>query len=271
MPSGDRYFCAPPMKNARKNVRAAVLILAVALTGCTINRDVMFKTPIGYEFDAFPDTVSPELIIQPNDAIIFRLFANDGFKMIDLVSEGGAREAMWVQRTSFTYPVEYDGHVKLPLLGRTRIAGLTLRQAEAMLEERFTTYYNKPFVQVMVSNRRVVVFPGGGGNAKVVGLDNNNTTLLEVLAQTSGVNNRADVRKVKLFRLDASGERKVYEFDLSDIDGLKYGDVVMHGDDVVYVQPTAQLARQALQDLVPVIQLTTSVLLLIGIVRGFSR
>jgi len=259
------------MENPRKNIWAAVLLSTIVLSGCTINRDIMFKTPMGYQFDAFSDSTDAQLVIQPNDALIFRLFANDGFKMIDLISEGGAREAMWMQRMSFTYPVEYDGQAKLPLLGRVPIAGLTVRQAESMLEERFTKYYNRPFVQVQVANRRVVVFPGGGGQAKVVPLENNNTTLLEVLASTGGINMRGDVRKVKLFRLDPSGNRKVYEFDLSDIDGLKYGDVVMHGDDVVYVQPTAQLARQALMDLTPVIQLATSVLLVIGIIRGFSR
>jgi polysaccharide biosynthesis/export protein len=252
----------------RPLVILALLVLFMA-TGCTINRDIMFKTPTDHTFDQFVDSVH-QLRIQPNDQLQFRLFANDGFKMIDLVSEGAGREAQYMNRMIFTYTVEFDGQVKLPLLGRTPISNLTLREAEHMLEERFTQFYNKPYVQLQVVNRRVVVFPGGGGDAQIVVLENNNTTLLEVLGQAGGLSRRGDARHIKIFRLDPSGSRKVFEFDMSEISGLKYADMVMQGDDVVYVQPTPELAREAIQDLAPIITLLTSVVLVIGIVRGFN-
>ena len=248
-----------------------LLLLVAMATGCTVNRDIMFKTPTDLVYEQMPDTTTRELVIAANDVLQFRLFANDGFKMIDLVSEGAGREAQFMNRLIFNYTVEYDGLVKLPLLGRIPIAGKTLRQAELDLEEQYTQYYNRPFAQLQVVNRRVVVFPGGGGDAKVVQLDNNNTTLLEVLAMAGGVNRRGDARKVKLFRQDIEGTRKVYQFDMSTIDGLKYADIVMQGDDVVYVQPNPEIARELLQDITPVITLLTSVVLVMGIVRGFNN
>ena len=139
-----------------------------------------------------------------------------------------------------------------------------------MLEEKYTKYYNKPYVQLMVVNRRVVVFPGGGGDARLIPLENNNTTLLEVLGLAGGLNKRGDARKVKVFRYDSSGERLIYQFDLSTIDGLQYADMVMQGDDVVYVQPNPDLAREALQDITPIVGLLTSIALIIGIFRGFN-
>jgi len=229
----------------------------------------MFKTPNDHVFDTMIDSVR-SVRLQPNDVLEFRLFANDGFKMIDLVSEGGNRGAALMNRNIFSYFVEYDGVVKLPLIGRVPITGLTMREAEAMLEEKYSRFYNSPYVQITVTNRRVVVFPGGGGDAEVVGLENNNTTLLEVLAQAGGLNKRGDAHKVKVFRLDASGKRKVYQFDLSDISGLAYADVVMQGDDVVYVQPNPQLATEVLQDLIPVVSLLTTILLAISVVRSFQ-
>lgn len=249
----------------------AILAITVILTGCTINRDIMFKTPTDYQFKAYSDTSSRALLLQPNDVLQFRLFSNDGFKMIDLISEGGAREANILNRNLFTYVIESDGEVKLPLLGRVQVSRMTLRQAEHMLEERFSAYYNKPYVQLFVVNRRVVVFPGGGGDAKVVTLENNNTTLLEVLARAGGMAKRGDARKVKLFRLNPDGTRSTFQFDMSDIEGLRHADIVMQGDDVLYVQPNPELAREAIQDLQPIITLLTSVVLVLGIVRGFSN
>ncbi|MBX2980838.1 MAG: polysaccharide biosynthesis/export family protein [Flavobacteriales bacterium] len=249
----------------------APLIGAVLLTGCTINRDIMFKTPNDFVFDAYLDSAALEARIQPNDVLQFRLFANDGFKMIDLVSEGASQEARFLNRMVFTYTVEYDGMVKLPLLGRIAVTGMSTREAELFLESLYKEFYVRPFVQLQVVNRRVVVYPGGGGDARWIPLENNNTTLLEVLGMAGGLNRRGDARKVKLFRLDPStNQRKVYQFDLSDITGLKYGDIVMQGDDVVYVQPNPELARQALYDLAPIVTLLTTVLLVISLTRSFN-
>ena len=155
----------------------------------------------------------------------------------------------------------------MPIIGRVPLSGLSIREAELDLEKRYTEFYNRPFVQLQVINRRVVVFPGGGGDARVVPLENNNTTLVEVLGMAGGLNKRGDARRVKLFRREASGARKVYQFDMSDISGLKYGDIVMQGDDVVYVQPNPDIASEALRDITPIIGLLTSVVLIISLIQ----
>ncbi len=269
MPARDRYFCAHMTRNL-KRTGTYFLAIALLLSSCTINRDIMFKTPNDYQFDQLTDSVKANLKLQRNDMIQFRLFANDGFKMIDLVSEGASRDATFLQRGAFNYFIDADGLVKLPLLGRVELVGMSLREAETYLEEQYTAYYNRPYVQVVVSNRRVVVFPGGGGDAKVVQLENSNTSLLEVIGMAGGLSKRGNAHKVKVFRYDRSGKRLVYQFDLTDISGLKYADMVMQGDDVVYVQPNPDIATEALQDILPIITLLTSVLLVLSVSRNIQ-
>lgn len=247
-----------------------LLLVALLLTGCTINRDIMFKTAKDYTFDQVTDSVKANLKLQRNDQLLLRLYANDGFKLIDMVNEGGARDAAILQRASFTYFIDADGLVKLPLLGRVPMAGLTLREAEAFLEEKYTAFYKRPYAQVIVNNRRVVVFPGGGGDAKVVQLENTNTSLLEVIGLAGGLNKRGNAHKVKVFRYDTSGKRLIYQFDLSDISGLQYADMVMQGDDVVYVQPNPDIASEALQDILPIVTLLSSVLLVLSVTRNLK-
>lgn len=246
------------------------LALPAVFGSCTVNRDIMFKTPTDYVFATMPDSVSPEFKIQPNDYLEMRLFANDGFELVDLVTGQGA-DARTTQRLTFKYLVEFDGNVKLPVIGRVPLAHLTLRQAEFYLEERYAAYYNRPFVQISVTNRRVVVFPGGGGDARVVSLENNSTTLLEVLAQVGGIVKRGNASKVKLFRRQSDGSRLVYLFDLGDISGLPQGDIVMQGDDVVYVQPNPELARELIYDLTPLITLLTTAVLVLGLVKTLEK
>ncbi len=265
----DRYFCAHMTRTFPRSGLFALLGVLL-LSGCTLNRDIMFKTPTDYEFSQFSDSGYTNLRLQANDQIQFRLFANDGFKMIDLVSEGGTREASFLQRTSFLYFIDNLGSAKLPLLGKVRLAGMTLREAETFLESKYVDYYNRPFVQLLVESRRVVVFPGEGGDARSVALENNNTTLLEVIGMAGGLSNRGNAKKVKVFRYDTDRTRKVYQFDLSTIDGLKYADMVMQGDDVVYVQPNAEIARGIVRDLSPIVTLLTSLVLIYSISRTFK-
>lgn len=252
--------------------RIALALAATVLfgAGCTINRDIMFKTPRGYAFDTVQDTLERQFKIQPDDVLSFKMYANDGFKMIDLINEDESTLRA-ASRTPFTYTVDPDGRTKLPVIGEVTIAGLTVRQAELMMEKRYATYYKDPFVLLTVSNRRVVVFPGGGGDAKIIPLENNNTTLLEVLASAGGIANRGDAHRVKLFRRQSDGARKVFQFDLSDIDNLKYGDLVMQADDVLYVQPNAEIARGLLTEITPLITLLTTTVLVIGLVRTIGN
>ena len=246
-----------------------MFLVCAVLASCTINRDIMFKTPTDYAFDKVSDTLLKAFRIQPNDLLTFRLFANDGFQMIDLVQEATDGQRT-LQRTSFSYQVDWDGRTKLPLLGQVSVLGLTIREAELMLEKAYTQYYNRPFVQLAITNRRVVVFPGGGGDAKVVQLENNNTTLMEALANAGGLAKRGDANRVKVFRKNADGPRSVYQFDMSDIDGLPHADLILQADDIVYVQPNPEIAREVLNDLAPIITLLTTTVLVIGIVKGFQ-
>ena len=49
-----------------------------------------------------------------------------------------------------------------------------------------------------------------------------------------------------------------------------YGDLVMQADDIIYVEPNPELARELLYDLTPLITLLTSTVLVLGIVRGLQ-
>lgn len=256
------------MKRTTVNILVLVAVL-VGVSSCSVNRDIMFKTPVGYQFDNPPDTIDTRFKIQPNDVLRFRLFANDGFKIIDLVGSGNDIRFLNSQ-LQFTYLVEADGTVKLPLVGRQHVSGMTIREAELFLEERYLDDYNSPFVQLSVSNRRVVVFPGGAGNAQVVQLSNNNTTLIEVLATAKGVSRRGNVSHVRVFRKSPTGDRLTYDLDMSTIEGLRYADFVMQTNDIVYIEPNPELARELLYDINPVVTLLSSIVLVYGIVRGFN-
>lgn len=249
---------------------ALFVVISAFLSSCTINNSVLLKTDKEYVFDSIPTQLNPEYQLSANDAIRFRLFANDGFQLIEFSSIGGSRNSGQAlnQQVSFTYILEYDGFVKLPIIGRTNLSGLTIREAEIKLQELYSEYYNSPFVMLSVANRRVVVFPGNAGGAQVITLTENNTTLLEAIAMAGGLAERGRARSIRLIREEA-GERKVYNIDLSTIEGLKYIDIIVEANDVIYVEPVPNIAQEVLKDIAPVFSIISSAFFIwVAVTRG---
>lgn len=224
----------------------------------------MLRTGSGYEYTQVPTTPQLEYKIANNDIIEFRIFSNNGFKLIDLTnfstSMGGAG------RITLEYLVEHDGMIKLPIVGRIKIAGMTIREAELMLEKIYSVHYNHPFVMMSVSNQRVIIFPGAGGNARVIQLTNNNTTLLEALALAGGIST-GKAHKIKLIRGDFKNPQ-VYLIDLSTIEGMKNGDMVIQANDIIYVEPVLQVTRTILGELTPILSLLSSFLIIWSVINN---
>ena len=243
------------------------VLTATVLTGCfNLRPSLMLKTPKDYVFDTLPKTPDFAYKISPNDLIEMRMYANNGFKLIEISDVNGQVNSLL--RVGHEYVVEYDGTVKLPELGRITLAGMTLREAELFLEDKYVKLINDPYILVKVVNRRVIVFPGSEGKATVITLTNENTTLIEGLALAGGIYNDGKAKRIKLIRGDPKSP-KVYLIDLSSIDGMKSGDVVLQANDIVYVESRPRVGTRFISEIAPYISFITSMILFYELIRKF--
>ncbi|MBL7911377.1 MAG: polysaccharide biosynthesis/export family protein [Bacteroidia bacterium] len=225
----------------------------------------MLKTPKDYNYDKLVDSLARlDYKIAPNDAIQYRVFTNDGFKLIDLASTTAG-----AFRNDLDVIVESDGNIKMPLLNRFNIAGLTIREAEKVMEDKYAEFYVKPFVTLKVINKRVIVFPGNSGQAKVIGLANNNTTVMEAIASAGGIPEDGKAYKVKLIRNNVDPLQKpyVYLMDLSKIEGITLGNSKVQANDIIYVEPRYRPFKTLATEITPLITLITSALILFQFYR----
>src|SRR5688572_5100815 len=138
------------------------LILLLPLFSCRLNPSIMFKTGKDYPYKVDQTIGNVEYRLAPNDLLGFSVFTNDGFKLIDLTTGLGGINSGTIGGTANTsdenaiqFQVDVDGIVKLPIIGKVKVTDLTIREAEKLLEEKYSVYYNKPFVMLSVLNRRV--------------------------------------------------------------------------------------------------------------------
>lgn len=242
------------------------IILLQGLFSCSINSNIMFKEAKGdvLTSDSVPLLPKEDYRISVDDKITFSLATNNGKRIVEGMS--GVSDDTRTQLQIQEYIVRKSGVAELPIIGEVKIEGLTLAQCEDTLEKRFSVEYQEPFVQVRVTNQRVIVFPGNGSDAKVVPLLNNNTTLMEAIAQAGGITERGKARVVKVMRREGE-QRMVYKLDLSTIEGLKYADMVVQGNDYIYVEPNPELARGIVREVAPILSIFSSALVVFTVFR----
>ena len=240
---------------------ATSLALSILFVGCTVNQDLMFRSGADYAYEKLNETTNEAYRLAPNDRLQLQLFSNRGQRLMAMtagsVEENRGDNLFQQQRAMFTYRVELDGTVELPEVGAVKLAGLTLDEAEQTIEAAYESEYVDPYALLQVVNNRVLVFPGEAGQATVITLQNQNTTVIEALAQAGGIRRRGRSKQIKLIR-QRGDENLVYHMDLSTVEGLKDARIIVQANDIIYVDSNPQVVREVLADVSPLAQLVTT-------------
>ncbi len=231
----------------------------------------MFQLEEGAELAAAVRQAEDNYRIAVNDLLKINLFTNKGEQLIDPNFESFARSGtnmtlqMQQTRNQFTYLVQENGIVKLPVIGEVEIAGLTINEAERKLERLYDSSYVDSFVKLQFQNKRVTVL---GQTSQVVPLLNENTSLLEVLALAGGIPFGSKAQNVKIIRGDLQNP-EIYVIDLSTISKMRSTVPDIMPGDVIYIEPWRRPWQEGMRDLSPVLGLISSVVTLIFLFSNF--
>jgi polysaccharide export outer membrane protein len=256
-----------------KGLIFGIIVLSSLFIGCGVNSNLMFKEPKGLDSakvnsDSIPLKPNEAYRIGVNDKLSFTLSTHKGTRIIESMAGisggnstggGGATSA----KGGREFLVRQDGEVELPVIGDISVVGKTIEQCEDTLELLYAEDSKDPFIQVKVTNRRAIVFPGSGSGAAVVSLDNPNTTLMEVIATAGGIPERGKANTIKIMRMEG-GERQIYRVDLSVIEGLKFADMVIQSNDYIYVEPNSELAQELNESMGPWISLFSTAFFIVA-------
>ena len=245
-----------------------ILIISLSLlSSCKVFKsNLMLKTPDNFVYDKLSDSVSnSDYRVSPNDLIQFKILSNNGFKLIDLTTNTSVNNIIG----SIDLTVESNGEIKMPSIGRVNVSGLTIRELESFLEEKYSKLYQDPYVTAKVNNKRVIIFPGNGGQAKVNSLSNNNTSIMEAIATAGGILEDGKAYKIKLIRNNPDRNKKpfVYLMDLSTINGLTLANSKVQANDIIYVEPRFRIINVISKEITPLVTLITTGLIFFQLFR----
>jgi polysaccharide export outer membrane protein len=241
-------------------------LLAAVAGGCSsYKQNLMLKTPKDFK----SATLSKEIrdaernyVIQKNDLLQLDVYANKGERIIDpnpQLSQGTPQQDE--EKPLERYLVDLEGKAKFPVIGEVRIEGLTLRQAEAVLQTEYEKYFKEPFVLLTFLNKRVVILGAVGG--QVVPLEYHNVTLSEILGVAKGLPNDSKSHNIRIVRKD-----QVFVVDLSTVEGFKAGNMIVEPGDIIYVEPVRKPFAEGLRDYAGLASLLISTLSLIIVIQS---
>jgi polysaccharide export outer membrane protein len=247
-----------------------VFVIGLILHSCAnVNSNVLFKIPKGenFQYDSLPLKPSQDYVIGPGDRFNFVFSTNKGEKLITGLSgvKGVDGQSFYQSSNIQDYLVRTDGTAELPVIGVIKVQGMTITNLKDTLTKILMKDYIDPFVQIRLTNQRVIVF-NGRGRAQVVVLGNLNTTLLEVLALAGGLDFDAKANSIKLIR-KVNNKREVYKINLSTIHGMKQAEMIVQSSDYIYVDFKPRLASSFLTEVSPWLSLFTTTLALFTFLR----
>lgn len=233
----------------------ALSFVALMAASCgSYKQNIMFKVPEQGAVKQQAEEAQRNYVIQVNDYLKLAVYTNQGERIIDpdfeLYKDMPAQTGL--SKPDPNYLVDVNGVVKFPKTGEIKLSGLTIRQAEELLQKAYAEYYKEPFVTLQYTNKRVVLLGSPGG--AVIPLINENMTLVEILAMGKGIDNNAKASNIRVLR----GE-DFFLIDLSTIEGYRKGNMIMQHGDIVYVEPIRRPVSEAVRDYGPLFSLALSI------------
>ena len=201
-------------------------------------------------------------------SLLFNAFSAQNMQMGSMAAQGGGDPYFM-----FGYSVDDSGYLELPVLGRLKVAGLSINQAQASVQAEIDKYFTQAFVKLGLGGIRFSVMGEVLRPGKFAVMQNR-LTVLEALATAGELRPEANRRRVQLIRQYPGGSR-VVTLDLTDRKLLESPYYFIRPNDVLYVAPmrvrewgTGITAQQSLGTVLTTISLLVNSILLYNTLRN---
>jgi polysaccharide biosynthesis/export protein len=207
--------------------------------------------------------------LQANDQISvqFESLTPKEFDFLSATSDANVTPASGNSLQAGGKTIDQNGEIPFPFIGKVKLAGKTIFEAQEYLQEISDKYLDSPIVKVRLLNFRIT-FLGEVLQEGTVSLSNNKVSLLEAIGWVGGLTDFGDRQKVKIVRTWGN-KTEVQYVNLLDENFINSPYYFVHPNDVIIVPPSKgrPFLKYSSQNLVLLATLANLVILVVNLSR----
>lgn len=156
--------------------------------------------------------------------------------------------------------VNSKGFLRLPLIHKVHVAGLSQTQAEDKISQAYAKYLKHPDIQLEVINKRAYVI-GEVKNPGEIPLLNERLTLLQILAKAGDLTASANRSSILILKNGQNSTVTTTVVNLTDVNAIATANLLIAPNDIVYVMPNSMRAfNNKVDEISPIFQLVSNML-----------
>ena len=255
-----------------RTIRLMPLVLLL-LTGCIGKRNLNYldDPSLSANSSKLFENRKFEYRVQVNDVLSIRVLGLDEqtHRFFNVEGQNAIQGMNDASLYVNGFSVDKNGQVQLPTVGKIKVQGLTVGEAQELVQRKINEYFTNATVILKLVSFRVSVL----GDVQRPGsyfIYNNQITVLEALAIAGGPNEFGDKSHVQLMRQTDRGVQAVY-VDMSGSDVLSSEYYYLLPNDVLYVPTLRARAGRLNLDLLTILLSTLSTAAVVFTVIQNSR
>ena len=226
------------MLHLKINSFSTLLILFLVIQSCTPMKKITYLNgQQSSEWDVSP--VPPKHHLEIGDILMVKVISrneesNDLFNIEASTNNVNASlTATNLYLNGFT--ISQEGTIDIPNVGKVLVLNKTLEQAEAAIALKAAEFLINPFVIVKLANFQFTILGevNTPGNYPVY---KEGLTIYDAIAISGGINDYANLRKVKIIRSEKN-KKQIYNIDLTSSKIITSDFFYLRNNDLVYIQP----------------------------------
>lgn len=157
------------------------------------------------------------------------------------------------------YIVYSDGTIILPLLNSVHIEGLTIKELNEALTDKYRAFLKAPYIKASITNHKVFVL-GEVITRGVIPIEGETISVIEAIAKSGGLTDHAVRNRIRVISEDA-GKYRLHTLNLNKFSTLNSHGLMLKNNSIVYIEPKSTKAiRVSINDYLPIIQAASSIL-----------
>jgi polysaccharide export outer membrane protein len=226
-------------------MRKCLLIFYTGFLSCFLLSSCKVTQPTIPYFHDLPDTAKPTLaktvpfknpVIQPDDLLSITIQTVDNTFTNATVNTTNANSSASTQPVPSGYLVNKDGLVELPFVGKIKLSGLTVAQAQEAVRQAADKYFNDPIVNVRYANFKITVLGEVRAPSSFV-MPNEKVNIFDAIGMAGDLTIYGRRDNVLLLRDTTGDNRQMVRLDLNSKSIVSSPYFYLHPNDIIYVEP----------------------------------